>query len=420
MRVIYTLLFYFILPFALLRMLWRSRKAPAYRQRWGERLSLTPRHAPATGVIWFHCVSVGESLAAVPLIRAARTRWPDVPVLVTTTTPTGSERVRATFGDTVYHVYLPFDLPGMMARFLRRWQPRVLVVMETELWPNLVAACARRCIPVMLANARLSERSARGYARISGLTRPMLRRLSLIAAQFEPDARRFISLGASPDRVQVTGSLKFDLHIDPEKAALGRALRQQWQRPVWIAASTHDGEDRPVLAAHRRLLTQHPDLLLVLVPRHPERFDAVAALVQSEGLACARRSHDEAVTASVQVYLGDTMGELLGLFGAADVAFVGGSLVPTGGHNPLEPLAMGVPVIMGPHVFNFQVICDALKEAGALVTVQDDEALADAIHRLLEDRVLREKQVEAGQAVLAANRGALDRQLDGLARLMEC
>ncbi|RMF19818.1 MAG: 3-deoxy-D-manno-octulosonic acid transferase [Gammaproteobacteria bacterium] len=418
MRVLYTLLFYTLLPLALLRMVLRGRKAPAYRQRWDERLSRAPRVAPATGVIWFHCVSVGETLAAVPLIRAAQARWPEVPVLVTTTTPTGSERVTASLGDSVHHVYLPFDLPGMMRRFLNRWQPRVLVVMETELWPNLIAACHRRDIPVMLANARLSERSARGYERVAALTRPMLGQLSLIAAQFEPDARRFVALGAPAERVKVTGSLKFDLHIDPEKAALGRALRQQWQRPVWIAASTHEGEDQPVLESHRHLLATHPDLLLILVPRHPERFNGVADLIQAQGFSCARRSLGETVSPETQVYLGDTMGELLGLFAAADVAFVGGSLAPTGGHNPLEPLAMGVPVVMGAHVFNFQVICDALKQEGALVTVKDGDTLAAAVEQLLTDPQARDAQVQAGQRVLAQNRGALARQLEMLAGLM--
>ncbi|MCQ4346296.1 lipid IV(A) 3-deoxy-D-manno-octulosonic acid transferase [Pseudomonas stutzeri] len=419
-RTLYTLLLHLALPLIALRLYLRGRKAPAYRRRIAERFAFgLPAFKP--GGIWVHAVSVGESIAAAPMIRALRERHPELPITVTCMTPTGSERIRALFGDTVQHCYLPYDLPWAAARFLDRVRPRLAVIMETELWPNHIHQCARRGIPTALANARLSEKSARGYARLEGLTRPMLAEMSWIAAQSEAEAERFRQLGARAECVGVTGSIKFDLSIDPELQVRARALRASWgaeQRPIWIAASTHAGEDELMLAAHRQLLSERPDGLLILVPRHPERFDAVHALCLREGLRTVRRSSGLAVRAEDRVLLGDTMGELLFLYALADVAFVGGSLVPNGGHNLLEPAALGLPVLSGPHLFNFLEIAAQLREAGALVEVADRQGLADSLRMLLGSELPRQRMGQSGLAVLMANQGALGCLLSGLDGLL--
>ncbi len=419
-RHLYTLLLHLALPLIALRLALRARKAPAYARRIGERFSLgLPAMKP--GGIWVHAVSVGESIAAAPMIRALQARHPDLPVTVTCMTPTGSERIQALFGDSVQHCYLPYDLPWAASRFLDLVQPRLTVVMETELWPNHIHQCARRGIPVALANARLSERSARGYARFRTLTAPMLAELSLIAAQTQTEAQRFLDLGARPPCVEVTGSIKFDLKIDVELPRRAAELRRQWQtdqRPVWIAASTHAGEDEIILAAHRQVLNERPDALLILVPRHPERFDSVYALCRSLGLTTRRRSSGEAVQNDDQVLLGDTMGELLFLYALADIAFVGGSLVANGGHNLLEPAALGKPVLSGPHLFNFLEIAAQLREAGALGEVENQTQLADRVATLLNEPGTAQQMGEAGVAVLKANQGALERLLEGLQRLL--
>ncbi|MBF8778926.1 lipid IV(A) 3-deoxy-D-manno-octulosonic acid transferase [Pseudomonas fulva] len=420
-RTLYTLLFHLGLPLVALRLFLRGRKAPAYRQRIGERFACGLA-ALRPGGIWVHAVSVGESIAAAPMVRALLAAYPGLPITLTCMTPTGSERIRALFADEprVQHCYLPYDLPWTTGRFLEHVQPRLGIIMETELWPNLIHQCHRRGIPVALANARLSERSARGYARFAGLTRPMLGEMSLIAVQTETEAERFRQLGARPECVQVTGSIKFDLQIDAQLLPRARELRQRWgasQRPVWIAASTHEGEDALILEAHRQLLAIHGDVLLILVPRHPERFDAVHALC-SQRFATVRRSSGAAVDGATRVLLGDTMGELLFLYALADIAFVGGSLVANGGHNPLEPAALSLPVIMGPHVFNFLEISAMLRQAGALQQVDDADGLALAVRQRLELPQQARRMGEAGRAVMQANQGALQRLLDGLGRLL--
>ena len=420
-RTLYSVLFHLALPLVAVRLFWRARRAPAYSRRIGERFAVgLPTFQ--TGGIWVHAVSVGESIAAAPMIRELKARYPQLPITVTCMTPTGSERIRALFGDSVQHCYLPYDLPWAAARFLARVQPRLAVVMETELWPNHIHQCARRSIPVALANARLSERSATGYARFSGLTAPMLAELSLIAAQTEAEAARFRQLGARSAAVEVTGSIKFDLKVDPMLSERAAQLRQQWNaqsRPVWIAASTHTGEDEIILAAHRQLLELHPDALLILVPRHPERFGSVAELCRRQGFTTIRRSLDESPAPGTQVLLGDTMGELLFLFALADVAFVGGSLVPTGGHNLLEPAALGKPVVTGPHLFNFLDIAAQLRDAGALVEVASAPELAASVGEFWNDAARTERARNAGFAVLKNNQGALERLLAALERLLE-
>lgn len=412
-RTLYSILLYLALPLIAARLWWRGRKAPAYRQRIGERFALgLPALKP--GGIWLHAVSVGESIAAAPVVRALQERYPQLPVTVTCMTPTGSERIRALFGDSVQHCYLPYDMPCRARAFLQKLQPVVAVVMETELWPNHIHQCARMNIPVVLANARLSERSARGYARFPKLTAPMLAQLSGIAVQTQAEAERFLQLGARPEAVQVTGSIKFDLHIQPQLLQTAQQLREQWQleqRKVWIAGSTHEGEDLLMLEAHQQLLQAFPAALLILVPRHPERFDTTYRLCQAQGLEVTRRSRAEPVTAATRVLLGDTMGEMLLLYALADVALVGGSLVPHGGHNLLEPAALGKPVLSGPHVFNFLEIAEQLKDAGALREVSDARETATAVARLWTDQKAWQDMQQAGQQVLKANQGALERLL---------
>ncbi|RMQ46231.1 3-deoxy-D-manno-octulosonic-acid transferase [Pseudomonas cichorii] len=421
-RTLYTLLFHLGLPLVALRLWLRARKAPAYRQRIGERFAIG-LPAMQRGGIWVHAVSVGESIAAAPMIRALLALYPQLPITVTCMTPTGSERIKALFASEprIQHCYLPYDLPWAAGRFLDHVQPRLGIIMETELWPNHINQCARRGIPVMLANARLSERSARGYGRFAGLTRPMLAQMSGFAVQTEAEAQRFLELGARPECVTVTGSIKFDLSIDPQLLERAAQLREQLQttrRPVWIAASTHAGEDESVLSAHRQILVSHPEALLILVPRHPERFDSVYGLCQQTGFATVRRSSGQAVTPDTSVLLGDTMGELLFLYALADHAFVGGSLVPNGGHNLLEPAALAKPVLSGPHLFNFLEIAALLRKAGALEEVSDSVGLAVAIQRLFDQPQLARTMAEAGLGVMKTNQGALQRLLDGIAKYL--
>ncbi|SDW97092.1 3-deoxy-D-manno-octulosonic-acid transferase [Pseudomonas syringae] len=420
-RTLYTVLFHLGLPLVALRLWLRARKAPAYRQRIGERFA-SGLPAMQRGGIWVHAVSVGESIAAAPMIRALLAQYPQLPITVTCMTPTGSERIKAMFASEprIQHCYLPYDLPWAAGRFLDHVQPRLGVIMETELWPNHIHQCAKRAIPVVLANARLSERSARGYARFAKLTRPMLAEMAWFAVQTESEAQRFRELGARPECVAVTGSIKFDLSVDPHLLERAVQLRAQWQatqRPVWIAASTHAGEDEIALVAHRTLLAARPDALLILVPRHPERFDSVHALCQ-QGFATVRRSAAHPVTPEVSVLLGDTMGELLFLYALADIAFVGGSLVPNGGHNLLEPAALAKPVLSGPYLFNFLEIAAMLRTAGALQEMGDATALAAALQHLVAHPQEARSMADAGLAVMKANQGALQRLLDGIGQLM--
>lgn len=409
---LYTLLLYLLAPLVLLRLLWRGFRAPGYWSRLGERFG-APASDPPPGGLWIHAVSVGEVQAAALLIERLRLVSPGTPLLVTTATPTGSEQVRRLFGESVWHVYAPYDLPFAVRRFLDAARPRVVVVMETELWPNLTRICHDRGIPLVVANARLSARSAAGYRRLGPLTRTMLGEVAWIAAQAPADAGRFVALGADPARVKVTGSVKFDVRLPASLLEAGEALRREWgvERPVWIAASTHEGEDALVLEAARAVHAQVPRALLVLVPRHPERFERVAALCERLGLVTARRSLGEPVEPDVEIYLGDTMGELNLLYAASDVAFVGGSLVAVGGHNMLEPAARGIPVVFGPHVFNFERISLLLLEAGAARQVRDAAALAAVVSGWLRDANERHAAGERARGVVADNRGAVDAQL---------
>jgi len=417
-RRLYTLFFFLCLPLILLRLLYRAIKAPAYARRWAERFALGGD--VRSGGIWVHAVSVGESIAAAPMVRELLKRYPALPITVTCMTPTGSEQIRKLFGGQVGHAYLPYDLPWLQRRLLRRLQPKIGIIMETELWPNLVAEAGRARVPLVLANARLSARSARGYQRVGALVRPMFAALDWVAVQSQAEALRFIELGVGREQMQVTGSIKFDFRPDPQQGQQAQELRARWgsDRPVWIAASTHAGEDEQVLRAHRQVLDALPDALLILVPRHPERFDSVARQVSETGFGMVRRSSGALPAADQQVLVGDTMGELVFLYACADLAFVGGSLVPNGGHNYLEPAALGLPVLSGPHRFNFTEISELLEGAGALQVVADEAALAVAVQQWLQDSSARQRAGQAGQAVVADNQGALERLLQGIDRLL--
>ena len=412
LQLLYTTLFYLIQPLIWLRLWVRGRKAPAYRKRWGERYGFYKQPLKPGGIL-MHSVSVGETLAAIPLVRALRHRYPDLPITVTTMTPTGSERVLSAFGNDVQHVYLPYDLPDALNRFLNAVDPKLVLVMETELWPNLIAALHTRKIPLVIANARLSARSAKGYAKLGDFIRTLLRRITLIAAQNEEDGERFIALGAKRNQLTVTGSLKFDISVTPQLASRAVTLRRQWapHRPVWIATSTHEGEESAVIEAHQTLLREFPNLLLILVPRHPERFPDAINLVRQAGLSYITRSSGEVPSGSTQVVVGDTMGELMLLYGIADLAFVCGSLVERGGHNPLEAAAHAIPVLMGPHTFNFKDICARLTQADGLITVTDVASLSKEVASLLTDEDYRNFYGRHAVEVLYQNQGALQRLL---------
>jgi 3-deoxy-D-manno-octulosonic-acid transferase len=419
----YTLLLYFLTPLILARLLWRSRRAPAYAKRWRERFGFVPAIPDKHRVIWIHAVSVGETLAAVPLIKSLQAKYPQTQLVVTTTTPTGSEQVSKVFGTSVYHVYAPYDLPDVLGRFFLRIKPSMLIIMETELWPNLIRKCRNASVPVVVANARLSEKSAAGYQKVAWLTRAMLADINLIAAQTEADGERFVSLGLARDNLSISGNIKFDLDLSEQVRDQAAVLKAQWQsgadRPVWLAASTHQGEDELVLDAFAKVIEEQPNTLLVLVPRHPERFDDVASLPVSRGFGVARRSEMNSPDAdpldlNTQVLIGDTMGELLAFCGASDLAFIGGSLVPVGGHNLIEPAAWGIPVVTGPHLFNFAEVANKLLEAGGMRICKNSEQLAESIIRLLENPDEYGAMAEAAHSVAESNRGALDRLVNSL------
>ena len=404
----------------MIRLLWRAIKAPAYAKRWGERFGLVTAPESQEPFVWIHAVSVGESIAAAPLIRKLRAEQPQIPIVVTTMTPTGSTQVQTLFAEDVHHVYAPYDHPWFVKRFLKQFKPQLLVIMETELWPNIIHYTKSSGANVMVANARLSERSAKGYEKFVKLTAPMLQKIDCIAVQAVNDGERFKRLGVDDSKLVLTGSVKFEMDLDgsvKEKAAAMQVLIDG-KRPILIAASTREGEEAKVLFAYKQCLREIPDLLLILVPRHPERFNDVAKLCSSNGLTVVRRSENASVTELTNVFLGDSMGEMLSYFSLADVAFVGGSLVDTGCHNVLEPAALGLPVFVGPSQFNFQTICEQLEEVGALKTVPDERLLAPAIIEALCDTSLRDKMGEAGKALVAANKGALQRTYDLIMRVL--
>ena len=415
---LYSAATYLATPALLGYLAWRSRREPAYRQYMGERFGLRGPSAPRDA-LWIHAASVGEVQAMSALVRACQQRYPERPIVISTMTPSGADHVRRLFGTAVSAVLLPFDQPHAMRHFVRQLSPRLAVIMEMEWWPNLFGCLRADAVPVVMANARLSERSARRYRRLPGLMREMLGTPRVISAQTRADADRLIRLGAPGDRVVVDGNLKFDASgsMDRESA---RGLRHDIgsARPVWIAASTRGNEEPAVLDAFRMIQKDHPDLLLLLAPRHADRFDEVEHLCQARGLRLARRSRDSAGMADAEVLLADTLGELPWLYGAADVAFVGGSLVPLGGQNMLEPAAWGLPVVLGPHTFNFTEVVKQLTAAGAAESVSNAAELARTVSRLLSDPQERANGGGRAQSLVARHAGAGERLLSRLGPLL--
>ena len=417
-RALYTLAGTALLPFLPLRLWWRGRHEPGYRRAWGERFGRY-RAAPLSPHVWWvHAVSVGETRAALPLVEHLRRAYPDMAIVLTHMTATGRDTGRALYGDTVIQTWLPYDLPFAVEAFLGHFRPAAGFLLETELWPNLIAHAAARHIPVYLVNARLSERSAAGYRRYAALTRPMLMRLAGVAAQSGADEARLAALGAR--KTVVTGNLKFDITVPAAARALGAefALRFGSNRRVWIAASTRENEEALLLDALARAPLP-PETLLVIVPRHPQRFDSVADLLRQRGVPFVRRSDDGQVPAEARVVLGDSMGELFSYYAAADLAFVGGSLLPLGGQNLIEPLALGVPVLIGPHSFNFSEATAGAVAAGAAEIVPDADALIAAVRALLSDPRRLEAMSAAARAFHAAHQGAADRLWSWVAPQLE-
>lgn len=410
MRLFYTILFYLALPFIFLRLLWRSRQNPAYRQHWSERLGYYPQRLDKS--IWIHAASVGETLAVIPLVKALRAQYPDLPIVFTTMTISGRARAQAAFGETVYQSYVPYDVPAIAMRFLTRINPVLVLMVETELWPNIFHACEKKQIPIVVANARLSEKSAKGYQRVASITREMLSRIHTLAVQTELESERFYQLGMPRDRVVVTGSIKFDIEPPKDLDVKTRDLRALLgvSRPIWIAASTHDTEEAIVLAAHKKILEKFPDALLILVPRHPERFDIVFHLSQQQ-FKTVRRSLSDVCTSDTQVYLGDTMGELVLLYSVCDVALVAGSFVPVGGHNMLEAAVLAKPILSGPQLFNFSEISQNLIAKKGMIVVSDADDIAVKIVELFSDPSYKQQTGQNAQAFLVANRGALAKHL---------
>jgi 3-deoxy-D-manno-octulosonic-acid transferase len=408
-RRLYSLLWSAALPLAPLRLAWRGRREPGYRDHVGERFGRYRDAAPPR-ILWVHAVSLGETRAAAPLVERLRRAHPEATVLLTHMTATGRAAGRELFGDGVRQAWLPYDAPFAVRRFLAHFKPCVGLLMETELWPNLVALAHDADVPIYLVNARMSEKSARGYARFPALTRPMFAALSGVAAQTGADAARIAALGA-PAPV-VTGNLKFDAAVADNGEALGRELKGRFgeTRPTWVAASTRDGEEAMILDALStcRLPT---GALTVIVPRHPQRFGVVADLLQARAIPFVRRSSNAPVTADIEVVLGDSIGEMAGYFTAADVAFVGGSLLPLGGQNLIEPLCLGLPTLVGPHMFNFADATEKALAAGAAVEVANAATLIATVAALFEDAPRRRAMRDAALAFHAAHRGATDRLL---------
>ncbi len=411
MRFLYNLLTYVLLLPHALYWLVRALGNKSYGYKLGQRFGFS--YPQLDRCIWIHAVSVGEVVAAAPLVRVLRRLSPKLPLLVTTVTPTGAARVAALFGKDVHHGYIPFEMPIAVNAFFASVKPAIALIMETEIWPNLYHGCGVRGIPLVLVSARISPKSVDSYRKLLPLFKETLSHGIVIAAQSQADAERFISLGASTARTRVTGNIKFDIELPDGLDERGAELRRELfpNRPVWIAASTHDKEEAMILEAHQQLLARHPDLLLVLVPRHPDRFPAVRELVEKQGFSVISRTEQRPCEADTQVFFGDTMGEVTLFYAASDIAFVGGSLVPIGGHNLLEPAALGVPIITGPHVFNAQDIADSFLNNAACRMVADPQELVAIVDELLTN-VERARELGAnGLNILISNRGALKRLL---------
>jgi len=420
MRFLYTIIFYLLLPFILLRLWIKNRQIPNGLQFWHERLGFSLRPF-SPGGIWVHAVSVGESLAAIPLIKLLQQRYPVTPIVVTNETKTGAERIRVELGDSVTQLYFPYDLPLILRRFFKALQPKLLILIETELWPNLLVSCQLYQVPVVLVNARLSERSAKSYRRILPLMRKMLNSINAIAAQFQADADRFIALGFPAERMQVTGSLKFDLTLPLRLTEQAQHWRKIWgeNRPVWIAASTHPGEEELILQAFTETRRFYPDLLLISIPRHVDRVPQLEQLYNSRAYKTIKRTdNNQSEMSDADIFIGNTMGELPIFYAAADLAFVGGSLVEKGGQNPLEPAAVGLPILTGPYTFNFATITEQLKQRHVEIQVTNAEELAEQVIALLSDPERRQQKSYEAKKFMAENKGSVLKQMQLIENLL--
>jgi len=408
------------MPFVLIRLLWRSRHTSEYRKRWSERFG----YAPCTIYkknIWIHAVSVGETIAAIPLVNALIKQYhPHYHFIVTTTTPTGSELVKKHLKNRVTHTYAPFDVPTAVSRFLKRANIKLCIIMETELWPNLLTICNKQKIPILLANGRLSEQSSKRYQLIHRLTKQMLGAYHTVAAQGVLDGERYLQLGLDPRKLVITGNIKFDLEIPAELIEQGKIIKQQIgiERRALIAASTHEGEDAIILAAFKKIRAEIPNLFLILAPRHPDRFQKIAELCKQMHFETALRSQQTPITTTTDILLVDTIGELQMIYAAADIAFVGGSLVPVGGHNLIEPAVLGLPILTGPHLHNFTEISKLLQNAGAAQIVNHAKDIADAVIALCSAKELREKIGKCAKETIETNRGALQKHLECIERCL--
>ncbi len=413
MRSLYNVVFFLLLPFILLRLYWRGVKAPEYRKRWLERLAIYSKQYPQQ-VIWFHAVSVGEAEAVFPLVKMMQQHHPDAHYLVTSTTPTGSARIKAVLDDTVEHVYLPYDLPFVIKRFLKTFKPQMAVFMEKEIWPNLFTQCGEQNIPLLIINARLSANSAKGYKKIAPLVVPALSNVTAVVTQTQEDCERFIEIGSPGDKTIVAGNIKFDIALPDETIAQGLLLKRQLfpGRFVWVVASTHKGEDDIFMDIYRQLKTEIPELILLIVPRHPERFQTVKRLAEENQLQAVMRSSEEYCMTETDVYIADTMGELKMLYATADIVFVGGSMVPVGGHNILEPLAVDLPVMFGPYMVNFKEIAENVLAMQAAVQCNDKNEIIKTVKRLYNDNEFRQLLIANGEEFLTNNQGATDKVFD--------
>lgn len=420
-RSVYSGLHYLMMPLVVGRLKWLARKHPDYGKNIGERFGYA---LPSEGSpLWIHAVSVGETIAAEPLVRRIQQQHPDWPILMTSTTPTGAEQVKRQFGDSVSHQFAPYDLPGVIERFVEKTQPRALVVMETELWPNWIEVLSKRQIPVLIANARLSEKSALGYARLGSMVADMMSSITMVAAQYQADALRFIELGVPESAVKVLGNIKADIQVEVQDRKIAEETRAQLRSersPIVVAASTHPGEEEIILDALVQIRKSQPQALLYLVPRHPDRCNGIETLLSERNLTFVRRSQkDLMVDESDAVLLCDQMGELRGLFGVADMVLMGGTLVEHGGHNPLEPAAWGLPVVAGPSQRNFDSLFTEMESQNALIRVEPNaDALVETLSELWRDEQKRKTAGEAAIIYLESQRGAADRLLSAIETLV--
>jgi len=421
LRILYSLILFCLVPFVFIRLFILGFKTPAYWSGWAERFGFLPNLAIERPVIWLHAVSVGEVEAAIPLVSRLLEQLPRYQIVLTTVTRTGAQTVQKRFADSVVHLYLPYDLPVSIQRFINILKPAICIIMETEIWPNLYYYCHQQKIPVVLANARMSSKSIRGYRKFRRLFTETLECVAQVITQSKADADRFISLGCEPARISVAGNLKFDINIQANLHEHANTIRNNNfpDRPVWIAASTHENEENIVLEAYEKILIQHKKCLLIIAPRHPQRFDKVAKLCVKSGFNLARKSDNSNCDDAVQVLLLDTLGELQLYYGCADLAFVGGSLVPAGGHNMLEPAILGIPIISGPHVTNFQEITSLLETAEAVCMVRDTDELAEKVTLLLNDSKLRCLFGENARKMVAENRGGADTTIDIIKSILD-